>query len=140
MIQLAEGIMLDERGIDERFVRASGTGGQNPNREAIAVELRLDIGAASLPPDVKDRLVVLAGRAVTKGGVLVVVSRVHRSQAKNRDAARARLMTLLQRAAKRPRVRRPTKPGVTVREKRLSSKQLLSETKKSRQRVRPAAE
>ena len=96
------GGVLDEREVTERFVRSTGPGGQNLNRDATAVELRLDIGRSSLPRDVQARLIALAGRHITTGGVLVVVGRAHRSQAENRDAARARLVALLKRAAKPP--------------------------------------
>jgi len=134
MIRLTGGIVLADREIDERFVRASGPGGQNLNKEETAVELRLDISASSLPPVVKDRLIALAGRAVTTDGVLVVVSRVHRSQARNRDAARARLVALLQEAAEPPKKRRRTKPGPAVRATRLASKKLRGAVKASRAR------
>ena len=136
MIRVTEVIMLDDREIEERFVRASGPGGQNVNKEATAVELRFDIRASSLPPDVKDRLTALAGRGVTTDGVLVVVSRVHRSQTRNRDAARGRLVALLRRAARPPKKRRPTKPRAAVREKRLASKKLRAVVKQSRSRGR----
>lgn len=132
MIRVTDAITLEDREIQERFVRASGPGGQNVNKEATAVELRVDITASSLPRDVKARLIALAGRAVTTDGVLVVVSRVHRSQAQNRDAARARLVALLERAAKPPKKRRPTKPRAAVREKRLESKKLQGGVKQSR--------
>src|SRR5205823_4737934 len=136
MIPLAEGIILDDAAeVEERFVRAFGPGGRNPNKEATAVELRLDVSASSLRPEVKQRLIELAGRAVTAGGVLVVVSRVHRSQAKNREAARTRLITLLQRAAKPLRTRRPTKPSAAGREHRLASKKFEAGVKKSRRRL-----
>jgi ribosome-associated protein len=136
MIRLTEGLVLDDREIDERFVRASGPGGQNLNKEETAVELRFDISASSLPPDVKGRLIALAGRGVTTDGVLVVVSRVHRSQARNREAARARLIALLQRAARPPKRRKPTKPGPALRETRLASKRLRSAVKASRTKRR----
>lgn len=136
MIRVTEKIMLDDREVQERFVRASGAGGQNMNKEATAVELRFDTRASSLPPDVKDRLIALAGRGVTTDGVLVVVSRADRSQARNRAAARARLVALLQRAATPPKKRQPTTPRTVVREKRLASKQLRGGVKQSRSRGR----
>ncbi len=134
MIRVTESITLDDREVDERFVRAMGPGGQNVRKEATAVELRLDIGASSLPQDARDRLKALAGRAVTTDGVLVVVSRARRSQAENRETARARLVALLQRAAALPKKRRPTKPRRAVREERLSSKKLRGAVKRSRGR------
>ena len=134
MIQVTDTIVLDEREITERFVRAIGPGGQNVNKDATAVELRVDIRRSSLAPDVKERLIALAGRHVTTDGVLVVDSRVHRSQAQNRDAARARLVALLKRAAKPPKKRKPTKPRAAAREERLASKKLHSAVKRSRSR------
>jgi ribosome-associated protein len=109
-----------------------GPGGQNPRKEETAVELRFDIARSSLPTDVKTRLSSLAGRAVTHDGVLVIMSRVHRSQAENRHAAHARLTALLERAAKPPKQRRPTKPPRSVREERLASKKQRGVVKASR--------
>ena len=91
--------------------------------------MRLDLGASSLPRDVKDRVIALAGRGVTRNGVLIVVSRVHRSQARNREAARARLVALLQRAATPPKRRKPTKPAAARRETQLASKRLRAAVK-----------
>jgi len=132
MVHITDAIVLDDREITERFVRATGPGGQNVNKDATAVELRIDIGRSSLPPDVRDRLITLAGRHITTDGVLVVVSRVHRSQAQNRNAARARLVALLKRAAKLPKRRKPTRPSPAAREKRLVSKERQSAVKRSR--------
>jgi ribosome-associated protein len=132
MLRVTDSITLDDHEVDERFVRAIGPGGQNLRKEETAVELRFDIAASSLPTAVKDRLVTLAGRAVTNDGVLVVTSRVHRSQAENREAARARFIALVQRAAKPPKQRRPTKPRRAVREERLASKKRRSAVKASR--------
>ena len=132
MIQIADTIVLEDREVNERFVRATGARGQNVNKEATAVELRVDIGRTSLPSDVKKRLKALAGRHVTTRGVLVTVSRALRSQADNRVAARARLVALLRRAAKLPKKRKGTRPGPAKREDRLASKHRQSALKRSR--------
>jgi ribosome-associated protein len=136
MIQISDTIGIDEREIDERFVRASGPGGQNVNKVATAVELRFDVAASSLPGEIKTRLVKLAGTRMTTGGVLLLDSREHRTQAQNREAARARLVALIRQAAVRPKKRRPTKPKPAAREKRLQVKKLRSEVKKGRGRER----
>jgi ribosome-associated protein len=136
MIQLHDSIAFDEHEIDERFVRAAGAGGQNLRRTATAVELRLDLRASSLPDDMKKRLVALAGRRVTSDGVLVVVSRVHRSQAENRAAAHSRLVALLKRAAEPPVERVTGQPPAIVDRQRLASKHHLSLVK--RRRAAPA--
>lgn len=134
MIRIARGITLGDGHIRERFVRAMGAGGQNPRREATAVELRLDVARSTLPSPVKDRLKAIARRSLTRKGVLVIVSRVHRSQAENREAAHARLVTLLQRAAQPLEERRATRPPGATREERIASKKLRGLVKKSRSR------
>ena len=125
-------VSLEDLVISERFVRASGPGGQNVNKVATAVQLRVDLRASLLPEAIRKRLIALAGRQVTSDAVLVIVSRVHRTQAMNRRAARTRLAALLTRAALPPAARRPTRPGVAEREKRLLAKKRRSAVKRRR--------
>ena len=136
MLHVTPEIAIPERELDERFVRASGPGGQNVNKVSTAVELRFDVAASQLPDDVKTRLSALAGRRLSADGVLLIDSREHRTQAQNRAAARERLVELLQSAAQRPKSRKKTRPSRAARERRLVAKVQRARVKAGRGRVR----
>ena len=122
MLHVTPTLVISEHELDERFVRASGPGGQNVNKVSTAVELRFDVATSRLTEDVKARLIALAGKRVSRDGVLMIDSREHRTQAQNRAAARARLLALLRQATRRPRSRKKTRPTLAARERRLETK------------------
>jgi ribosome-associated protein len=132
MIRITDTLSIDERAIEERFVRASGPGGQNVNKVSTAVQLRFDVSGSSLPGEIRTRLETLAGSRMTTEGVLVIDAREHRTQAQNREAARERLIALIEQASRRPKKRRPTRPGRAAKERRLTSKKKRAEVKAGR--------
>ena len=136
MLHVTPEIAIPEGELDERFVRASGPGGQNVNKVSTAVELRFDVAASQLPGEVKTRLGALAGRRLSADGVLLIDSREHRTQAQNRAAARERLVELVRQAAARPKSRKKTRPSRAARERRLVAKVQRARVKAGRGRVR----
>ncbi|TAK10746.1 MAG: aminoacyl-tRNA hydrolase [Acidobacteria bacterium] len=131
-IDITPTIGIEDHELTERFVRASGPGGQNVNKVATAVELRFNVAGSSLPAEVKQRLVNIAGSRITDDGELVIDSREHRTQAQNREAARARLIAFVRLAAIRPKKRTRTKPTKASKEQRLKAKHQRGELKKAR--------
>jgi ribosome-associated protein len=140
MIRIDRRISVDESELEEQFIRSSGPGGQNVNKLASAVQLRFDVrGSPNLPDDVRSRLERLAGRRLTREGVLVITAQRHRTQERNRQDARDRLIDLIRRAAVAPIPRRATRPSAGARERRLQSKKRRGSIKGLR-RTRPELE
>ena len=140
MLRINGNITLEERELEERFIRASGPGGQNVNKVATAVQLRFDVRhSPSLPAEVRARLERLAGKRLTRNGVLVISAQRYRTQEANRRDALDRLIELVRRAAMPPVPRRSTKPTKAARERRIETKKRRSAIKGLRQ-GRPALE
>jgi len=137
MIRITDRISIDESELAETFIRASGPGGQNVNKLSSAVQLRFDVRQSpSLPNDVRIRLERLAGKRLTREGVLVITAQRHRTQERNRADARERLIELVREAATPPVPRRPTRPTRASRERRIETKKRRA-TIKGLRRAKP---
>jgi len=136
MIQVTPTIAIDENEIHQEFVQSSGPGGQNVNKVATAVQLRFDVAnSTSLPDEVRERLLSLTRRRITKEGVLVIDARRFRTQGANRQDAMERLVGLIRKAAQRPRIRRKTRPTLGSKMRRLETKRRRAQTKRLRRSI-----
>ncbi len=136
MIFITPTIAIDESEVKEEFIRASGPGGQNVNKVSTAVQLRFDVGnSPSLSDEIRGRLIRLAGRRITADGILIIEAKRLRTQSGNRRDAMERLIDLIRRAARRPRVRRKTRPTRASKERRLEAKRRRSHAKSRRKPV-----
>ncbi len=136
MIRITPGIAIADSEIEERFIRASGPGGQNVNKLASAVQLRFDAAhSPSLPEEVRARLIRLAGKRVNAAGVLVIEAKRYRTQARNRADALDRLTKLILSASEKPRPRRQTRPSAASKERRIEAKRQRARIKRTRASV-----
>jgi len=132
-MRVTHSITIDETELTERFILASGPGGQNVNKVATAVELRFDVAQSqSLPAAVRERLVTLAGKRLSSAGILVIAAQRFRSQARNREDARERLAALIREAATPPKLRRATRPSRAAKRRRVDDKRQQGARKRDR--------
>jgi ribosome-associated protein len=136
-LEITPALRIDDAELEERFVRASGPGGQNVNKVSTAVQLRFDVGRSrTLTDEVRARLRTIAGSRMTDEDVLVIDARSHRTQGQNREEARTRLAEFIRRALVRPKRRQKTRPGAAAKQRRLDTKKLRAKTKQGRGKLR----
>ena len=141
MIQVTPTIAIDENEIQQEFMRASGPGGQKVNKVATAVQLRVDVSnSPSLPDEVRERLLSLTRRRITKEGVLIIDARRFRTQGANRQEAMERLVELIRKAAQKRRIRRKTRPTLGSKMRRLEAKRRRAQSKRLRSQIPEAAD
>jgi len=141
MIQVTPTIAIDDNEIHQEFIQSSGPGGQNVNKVATAVQLRFDVAnSPSLPDEVRERLLSLTRRRITKEGVLVINARRFRTQGANRQDAMERLVGLIRKAAQKPQIRRKTRPTLGSKMRRLEAKRHRAKTKRLRRSISEAAD
>ena len=133
MIEISSSVRIEDSEIQYDFIRASGPGGQNVNKVATSVQLRFGVrNSPSLEPDVKERLIKLAGSRITEDGTLIIEAKRYRTQDQNRFDATQRLITLIQKALEKPKIRRATRPSITAKAARVGDKKKRGEIKKTR--------
>ena len=141
MIRVNADILIDDKEIQIDFIHGAGPGGQNVNKVASAVQLRFDIyGAPSLPDDVRQRLIRLAGKKISENGILVITARRFRTQHRNRQDAIDRLVALIQKATIKPKPRLKTRPSAASERRMMDAKRHHSNKKRMRKPVRQIEE